>query len=227
MFNSSEQTTEIIAAIAQAQGDFKPFERSKKVNVQTKGGQHYSFFYAPIDAILKAVGPALSAAGVAILQPAGFEAGSVVVTTMLWHKSGQFISSTVSWPFSDNRIQELGSIVTYLRRYSLSSMLSLAADEDIDGPPSAHGSDSKGDIMPDKKKVDTAVRSRLLSLKKEWMTTIPGLSQLSQSERAEKFSAWCVDVLGDGKWDSESSWSVSLIDQALETIAKQRGGNAQ
>jgi hypothetical protein len=52
------------------------------------------------------------------------------------HTSGQWIESSMTLPLNlenKNIAQSAGSIITYLRRYSLSAMLGIYADEDTDG----------------------------------------------------------------------------------------------
>ena len=69
------------------------------------------------------------------------------VTTILMHNSGEWLESTCWLELGDERgksnAQVAGSIVTYLRRYSLASILGMYADEDGDG--------NKQDKQPEKK----------------------------------------------------------------------------
>jgi hypothetical protein len=53
------------------------------------------------------------------------------LTTTLRHTSGQWISSEYPLPMGATP-QQLGSALTYARRYSLSSIACIAADEDDD-----------------------------------------------------------------------------------------------
>ena len=63
------------------------------------------------------------------------------------HNSGEWLESTCWLELGDERgksnAQVAGSIVTYLRRYSLASILGMYADEDGDG--------NKQDKQPEKK----------------------------------------------------------------------------
>ena len=54
-----------------------------------------------------------------------------MLVTTLWHSSGQWISSEYPLP-SSGRPQEIGSAITYARRYSLSAIVGNSADEDDD-----------------------------------------------------------------------------------------------
>ena len=57
--------------------------------------------------------------------------------TVLTHASGEWISSSLSLPLADEKgksgAQVAGSIITYLRRYTLSAVLGMYSDEDTDG----------------------------------------------------------------------------------------------
>jgi hypothetical protein len=65
------------------------------------------------------------------------EGNRVGITTMLMHSSGQYISSFMSLPLDEKSgkslAQSAGSIITYLRRYSLSAILGIHTEEDNDG----------------------------------------------------------------------------------------------
>jgi len=67
----------------------------------------------------------------------------VGVETILAHESGEWIGSTIFLPLGEEKgksqAQLAGSVITYLRRYSLAGILGMYADEDGDGntPPTA------------------------------------------------------------------------------------------
>jgi hypothetical protein len=89
--------------------------------------------YMTLDSIFHAVRPALAKEGIFITQHLAGDS----MTTMLIHESGQFLAS--KFPFQNmngsgtNNLQNLGGGLTYLRRYALTAILGIAADEDNDG----------------------------------------------------------------------------------------------
>ena len=91
--------------------------------------------YASLGAVIETSKKALENNGLSVSQPATTNEYGVGVTTVLMHESGEFIESTISLPITDqkNIAQEAGKIITYLRRYSLASLLNLYSDEDTDG----------------------------------------------------------------------------------------------
>lgn len=88
--------------------------------------------YADLQTVIAAIQPALTECGLAITQTF---CDDTLVTT-LRHVSGEFIDSAVALCIGDNRnpLHAWGGAVTYQRRYSILSILCLAAGiEDDDG----------------------------------------------------------------------------------------------
>ena len=120
----------LAAALAKAQSSFPAISRDKEVTVQTKTGGKYTFKYAPLDSILAAVRGPLAENGLTLSQLLD---GDDLVT-MLLHKDGQTITGRFPLPqVEGSTIQNLGSAITYLRRYSIQAILGIAAEEDDDG----------------------------------------------------------------------------------------------
>ena len=95
--------------------------------VMNRINPHFKSKYADLAAIFDAARKPLSANGLAITQTIG----NGVLHTRLLHTSGQWIASEHPLPMS-GRPQEIGSALTYARRYSLSALIGIAADEDDD-----------------------------------------------------------------------------------------------
>ena len=87
---------------------------------------HFKKAYADINALLDAVEPILLENGLLLLQPIQ---GNNVCTQIIDIDSGAMIESCMELP-SNLTPQQLGSAVTYYRRYTLQSSLSLQAIDD-------------------------------------------------------------------------------------------------
>lgn len=102
----------------------------KDRTVPVGGGRMRS--YTTLDEILSKIKPVLTNCGLIIHQHL---AGSEVVT-FLHHVSGQFIASKVQFtPMQGNNVNSLqaaGGGLTYLKRYAISAMMNINADEDDD-----------------------------------------------------------------------------------------------
>jgi hypothetical protein len=124
-------------ALAAAQGEFQPIVKDKTVDTGS-----YSYSYASLDKILAACRPALTKHGLAIVQQLEHN-GQPALRTELRHKDGGVVSSSFPLPRMPESIQQLGSLLTYLRRYTITALLGIAAEEDDDGrqaaePPKGH-----------------------------------------------------------------------------------------
>lgn len=129
----SEDIKDLAAALSAAQGSFEPVHRGKIVTVTMKSGGKYTFAYAPLESILKAVTPSLAANGLSLSQGViGSESGPYVETTLL-HSSGQKISNQIAVFHSGDGAQAYGSGLTYARRYGVTLLLCVCADDDDDG----------------------------------------------------------------------------------------------
>lgn len=127
------KTSALAGALAKAQGSFGTIRRDKTVKVTMKSGGSYTFSYAPLESILHAVMPALSANGLALTQSVGVAEGKPVVRTELMHADGESIFNHVQIMVRDEGPQAYGSGLTYARRYGVTLLLCICADDDDDG----------------------------------------------------------------------------------------------
>lgn len=137
----SPTIAKLAAALAAAQKNFAPIPKDREVTVYSDRG-NYKFKYATLDAIRSATMPALAEQTLAVVQGMIERGNGYAVETRLIHSSGEWISNItpmfVSGRVKDGRQypptnQELGSAQSYARRYGLSALLCITADEDDDG----------------------------------------------------------------------------------------------
>lgn len=71
----------------------------------------------------------------AFMQPLGYDENGTYLQCVLVHKSGETIVSDKFPLFIRDgaKMQDVGSVITYLKRYSVSAFLGIASDEDNDG----------------------------------------------------------------------------------------------
>lgn len=112
----------LVSALAKARAEFdavtknanNPFFKSK---------------YADLSEVIGAITPALSANGLVVVQPIEQTENGLLLRTQLYHVGGGVIESTFAIP-ENKDIQKLGSAITYVRRYSLSSLIGVAPQDD-------------------------------------------------------------------------------------------------
>lgn len=124
----AEGGAELYAALAKAQGEFKPVAKNRAVQIRMKEGGTYRFEYADLEALISATRPALAANSLAIVQQV---TGDELITRLV-HGDGDTLTSAMSLPRMGQDPKSYGAALTYLRRYAYSALLCLAADDDLD-----------------------------------------------------------------------------------------------
>jgi hypothetical protein len=129
---------ELMKALSDFQQECPVIKKLETAKVVTKTGGSYSYNYAGLPSILEVINPLLVKNGLVITQPLEILDGERRVKTFLYHiESGENLESTMIVPqvtFTGmNDYQALGSGITYIRRYALSSILGIVTDEDNDG----------------------------------------------------------------------------------------------
>ena len=127
-----EVVDKVVGAFVQAQAEFPPIPKNQTVEVRTDKGR-YTYSYADLPSIMAAVTPVLAKYKLGIIHRAlPFDDG-VRVVTMLVHESGQSVSSDLTMSTKQGTPQAIGSLLSYAKRYNVSLILGLAAEEDDDG----------------------------------------------------------------------------------------------
>ena len=127
---TSESIKHIAEALVFAQKEIK-FATKDSTN------PHFKSKYANINSVIEAVKVPLNNNNIAILQSLSpSDDNKLHLTTRLLHSSGEWIEDTAVCPIQKQDPQGLGSAISYIRRYSISSMCALYADDD-DGQSAA------------------------------------------------------------------------------------------
>lgn len=135
--NSSDQINELAAAMVKFQAELKP-----AINGNTN--PYFKSKYADLQACWDCCREALVKNGLSVVQGSRESSGEVVtVDTRLMHASGQWIESSLTMKPAKADPQGVGSAVTYARRYALSAILGIVADEDDDGNAATHNEPKK------------------------------------------------------------------------------------
>jgi len=102
-----------------------------------KDSKAYNYKYADLPSIVEIINPLLKKHSLGFIQPLQYAEGVRKIQTVVFHtESGNSIESVVDIPEVEfkgmNLYQSMGSGITYLRRYALSSALGIVTDEDND-----------------------------------------------------------------------------------------------
>ena len=172
--NKSETIKELSIALSKFQGEvhnpnntaINPFFKSK---------------YAPLSEVLNTARPLLAKQGLSIIQNNYGNGEAVTVTTTLIHSSGEYIESgEMTAKPEKNTAQAMGAVITYLRRYQLSSILGLSSEDDTDGNESDKQEKTKVKLDTDTlKKINEAIK------KAGWESNI---SAINKKQNVHSFS---------------------------------------
>jgi hypothetical protein len=134
----SESLSKLFEALAKAQAEFGVADLDK-VN------PHFKNKFTSITAIDNATRKQLTKNGLSVTQiPYSFE-GKPRMLTILGHSSGEFLAGDLGLILNKQDMQQLGSAITYAKRYCKSAMIGVSSDEDDDGNAAAGIGDNKGD----------------------------------------------------------------------------------
>lgn len=122
-------------ALAAVQAKLPKITKGETAKVRTKAGDSYSYSYADLATISAIVLPMLGTEGLAwITKPTLTAEGTFVLHYKLSHTSGEYEDGDYPLPGQAQRTpQEIGSAITYARRYCLCSITGVAPDDDDDG----------------------------------------------------------------------------------------------
>ena len=123
--NQSESIANLALALSIVQGKLthakkdsaNPFFKSK---------------YADLESVWDSCRELLASNGLAVMQfPGEYLEGSMFLTTIITHKSGEWIGQEMSVPVTKPDAQGAGSALTYMRRYALAAVVGVVqADDD-------------------------------------------------------------------------------------------------
>ena len=159
-------------------------EMGSSVKKDSKNPFHKSM-YASLGAHLELCEETLDKYGMILLQTINGSAEKAILVATLCHpESGQWIKSYLPLPNPKGDSQGLGASITYMRRYSINSMLGLSAEDD-DGESAC--------VRPKQDKVAENPKKLISEQQHDFLLRI--VNQLDQETR-EGFSGWLKKEFG-------------------------------
>ncbi len=210
--------------LAAARAAILPIKKTASAKVVTKTGGSYSYSYAPLDAVLDAVVPALASQGLALTQPLeAREDGGLLVVTEVRDPDGEVLRAEVPVPPQPDP-QRLGAWVTYGRRYTLASLLAIATEEDTDAAgvgeakpagKAESGASRKAQATPSQKPEEEEKRERLT------LVSIKAVKLAKEGTKKDgtPWRMWALE-LGDGKEVTTFSSTVADLASSLAGSGK-------
>jgi hypothetical protein len=131
------------AAMASAKAEIPVIKKNRRVGFDHKsGGERTEYSHEDMGEIARTVDPILGKFGLSYRYRVSSNLNEPIsVTCIVSHRDGHFEETTLTAGRDDsgkkNAIQQVGSSITYLQRYTLKAALGLAASHDDDGKSSA------------------------------------------------------------------------------------------
>ena len=124
------------SAMSVFQGCVQMAHKSASASFRTKNGGQMGYSFASLDDVIKVARPALQKSGLSYTFKVKQEASTVTVNCTISHGDGHSESCALSSPLDvsgqKNALQQIGSTISYLRRYTLCSALGIATSDDLD-----------------------------------------------------------------------------------------------
>lgn len=123
--------SQLAAALARFQKAMPLVAKTKTAQVRSEKGS-YSYTYAGLAEVSAVAAPLLADHGLAFsCVPTVDEHGHILLSGVLMHESGEQLAGSL--PISGGTPQQVGSALTYARRYLLGCMTGIVTDDDDDG----------------------------------------------------------------------------------------------
>lgn len=127
----SAETGKLAEALAKAQAKLEQPPKNKTATIKMKAGGQYSYKYGDLPAVIESLKKALPENGLSYAQRTRIDSNRLILETRLMHSSGQWIAG--EWPLEVSKDpKETASSLTYGRRYSLTSLCGISAEETDD-----------------------------------------------------------------------------------------------
>lgn len=190
----SETIGKLADALSKAQAEMKAPPKSKVMKIAGRGDYKYADLADVIEA--RRVG---AKQGLAITQGMEMRDGYLALTTMLMHSSGEWKAWECPIP-AGLKPQELGSYLTYMRRYSESGAWGLAAEDDDDGQRAhEHRAEEPAEVPPIVAKMYAAADEIGQHTGQDREATIRAASAFQKDGKTLSFSD-PMKKLGSTKW---------------------------
>jgi len=121
---SSESVDKIVGALVKARQQFNAIENDGS-------NTFFKSKYALLSTVIEAIEKPLANHDLMLVQHLMIDGENHFLKTALYHTSGQFIASYVRIPKCE-KLHEFGTMITYLKRYSINALLCLYSLDDID-----------------------------------------------------------------------------------------------
>lgn len=194
MINSSEHLDKLAEALTAFQSEFKNPPK-------TKTNPYFNSTYVDLADALDVLRKALSEKGLSFIQLTSAGEDRVVLHTRLLHVTGQWIEG--SYPVTKlAKAHEMGSALTYARRYALFALVGIAGEDDDDGNSATHGANPPA-------KAQTVVQRAMDKVAPKTSTAKAEVSVLTPEESEKLANTLIYEITNLYKKDALTKWNAA------------------
>ena len=192
--NQSESITDLATALCLAQAEMGG-------GIKDSNNPFFKSSYADLTSVIKVIKEPFAKYGLSFVQLPVTSAGGngIGVSTMLMHKSGQWLQSEYLLPMDKVTPQGAGSAITYARRYALQSLVGIPSVDD-DSELAMFGFDRNED------------KTVVIDM------TLEGLSETVSAPPAKRVSKKLMQDLMALVIESEATGEHTLMNEALAEL---------
>lgn len=206
--NKSETIGELAKAMATFQSEvIQP--------LKDKANPFFKAKYVPLENVVEAITNTAPKHGLSFIQYPVNQENKVGVITVLMHSSGEFIETEPIYATPAKQdAQATGSVITYLKRYSLSAVFGITSDEDDDGNHATFGN-NKPAAQQGFKTVSNGITD---SQKKTIGAKVANISKNTGVDQAKVYSSAAAHLKIDKRTNDLTSSEASEIIKYLATL---------
>lgn len=142
--NKSESISELAKALSL-------FQSEVRQPLKDKENPFFKSKFVPLENVVEVITETAGKHGLSFLQYPVNEDTKVGIITMLMHSSGEYIETDPIFAQPDKlNAQATGSVITYLKRYSLAAVFGITSDVDDDGNNGSQPTIKLSDVLKEK-----------------------------------------------------------------------------
>lgn len=193
------------------------FRKNIKQPVKDGKNPYFKSSYVTLEGVIKSVDEAMNGTGLSFVQEVATINGLPSVRTMLMHEDGGTMATEwLSLPLKQGATpQDVGSLITYAKRYQLAGFMGISSDVDDDGNQASQNYHQMSYSSQQQ------VSEQVLT---EWKQTMASTcQQLSKSQKGV-MALIKKEILENKRFANYQSWSEEVKRKAEITIMKEELG---
>ncbi len=207
MMENSEETKALYKALGL-------FRKNIKQPVKDGKNPYFKSSYVTLEGVIKSVDEAMNGTGLSFMQEVATINGLPAVRTMLMHEDGGTMATEwLSLPLKPGATpQDVGSLITYAKRYQLAGFMGISSDIDDDGNQASYQNQRQAQLQ---------VSDQTLA---EWKQAMADTCQRLRKSQKDVMALIKKETLENKRFADYRNWNEEIKRKADIAIMKELGG---